>query len=69
METIKDSAHCPRCFHAIGEHLYCKDHGGDFENEKVSKLPTRKIDPCPPEAVYDFDHRWWDFLDFTGSVK
>jgi hypothetical protein len=61
-----DSAHCPRCFHIIGEHLYCKDHGGVFESAKVDKTPPKPLDPCPPEAIYDLNHVWWNFLDAIG---
>ena len=64
-----DSSSCPRCFHKIGEHLYCKEHGGDFEHEKVDKSPHKPIDPCPPEAVWNLNHEWWNFLDETGEEK
>ena len=56
---------CPRCFHIIGEHLLCLEHGGEYAftggKPKIPDLP-------PPEAIYDFQHSWWSFLDLGEKV-
>jgi hypothetical protein len=56
---------CPRCFHTIGEHYLCLDHGGESGvSAALSKYkPPPKDAPCPPEAEYDYSHFWWDWLD------
>ena len=60
---------CPRCFHIIGEHLLCQDHGGDSGwTAGASKLKGMAA-TCPSEAVYDFQHPWWDWLDNAKLEK
>lgn len=55
---------CKRCFHIIGEHLLCREHGGESGWSQMAYLHRPKpIDLCPPEEMNDYKHPWWDFLD------
>ena len=62
-----ESERCPKCFHIIGEHYLCRDHGGEFETAKVDKSPPKPKYPCPPEAIWYFHHEFYDFLDNVGK--
>jgi hypothetical protein len=60
---------CPRCWHVIGEHYYCRDHGGDDGfNLEVRKWKPKPIDLPPPEALDNLWHPWWRFLDKGQKV-
>ena len=61
---------CPRCFHAIGEHYLCLEHGGEVVwSDAAKRWKPRTIDYPPPEALLSFKHPWWDFLDQTDYSK
>jgi hypothetical protein len=53
---------CTRCFHIVGEHLFCSEHGGDPGwSEGAYKLKPKNIDlPPMPENIYD---SWFDFIN------
>jgi hypothetical protein len=60
----KYSLQCPRCFHVIGEHYLCREHGGeDGWSLGAYRLKPKVREACPPEAVDDLWHPWWSFLD------
>lgn len=55
---------CPRCFHSIGEHYLCLEHGGEAGfNDAVKRWRPRSPDFPPPAALLSFKHPWWNFLD------
>lgn len=56
--------HCKRCFHVIGEHLLCLEHGGESPWSPLAyRHKSKPVDPCPPEAANDYKHPWYSFLD------
>ena len=59
---------CPRCFHIIGEHYLCREHGGDFSEKEARRPRLRPADECPPEALYNLQHPWWAFLDSGEKI-
>ena len=55
---------CPRCWHVIGEHLLCRNHGVvNAWGAGAYRWTPKPIEPCPPEAENDYTHEWWSFLD------
>lgn len=54
---------CPDCWRIIGEDYRCRQHGG---GEGFSHIPNsvKTVPDYPPaEAMENFNHPWWDFLD------
>ena len=61
---------CQRCFHIVCEHYLCLDHGGEPGwMAGAAKLKPRRLDYPPVEALNNFHHPWWDFLDQTDYKK
>ena len=55
---------CPNCFHAVGEHHLCRQHGGgDCWSAGAYKLKPRVRDFPPLEAIDDYSHPWYAFVD------
>ena len=55
---------CPRCFHIIGEHYLCLDHGGEQGfSAGALRIKPRVPDFPPAEALLSFNHPWWGFID------
>jgi len=60
---------CPRCFHNIGEHLLCREHGGEdgwSAGAYQWKPPARDLPPR--EALSNVNHVWFSFIDRTGPM-
>ena len=61
---------CPKCFHIVGEHYLCREHGGeDGFCAGFYKLKQQPRDFPPLEALYDYTHPWFNFLDKTDYSK
>jgi hypothetical protein len=61
---------CLRCFHIVGEHYLCREHGGeDGFSAGFYKLKQQPRDFPPPEAMNNPCHSWFDFLDKTDLRK
>ena len=61
---------CSRCFHIVGEHYLCREHGGeDGFSAGFYKLQQRALDFPPSEAMNNYQHPWFDFLDKTNYSK
>jgi hypothetical protein len=60
---------CSRCWHIIGEHYLCRDHGGDEGfSAGALKLQSKAPSLPPPEAMHNLQHPWWNFLDEGEKV-
>ena len=60
----KSRVTCKRCFHAIGEHYLCRDHGGEPGfSAMVGKWKPPAKEPFPGEAEGNWQHGYWTFLD------
>ena len=61
---------CSRCFHAVGEHLLCRNHGGPsgWTSGAYKLKPKPQSEPMPSEAIGNLQHHWWDFLDQTDAA-
>jgi hypothetical protein len=58
---------CARCWHIIGEHYCCSDHGGESGfTAPAYKLKAKTID-VPPEPINIHDS-WFDFLNIGQKV-
>ena len=61
---------CTRCFHIVGEHYFCREHGGeDGFSAGFYRLKQQPPDLPPLEVMYDYTHPWFDFLDKTDLRK
>jgi hypothetical protein len=55
---------CSRCFHIIGEHLLCLDHGGESGwSAGAHRWKPKPVDLPPVEAMGNLWHPWWNFHD------
>lgn len=58
---------CPRCFHNIGEHYLCRDHGGESGFMDAAYRLPQKMQDSPPDGA-DYNHPWFDFLNYGERV-
>ena len=58
---------CPHCFHVIGEHLLCMEHGGESAwTAGAYHWKSKPLDA--PRMPIDFRDPWFDFLDYGDKV-
>lgn len=60
---------CPRCWRIVGESLRCLDHGGESAFTAGAHTHQPKPVVMPPEAMYDYLHEFWAFLDVVPVDK
>ncbi len=63
---------CKRCWHNIGEHYLCLDHGGEGGWTKGAyKIKPKPAPETPPPGPHPeaYGDPWFDFLDRLADPK